>query len=415
MLSDFFKRAVTAWHGVEEMRKLLDRAGFLPLREEDSWKLESGKSYYVTKNGRSLAAFKVGSAAVPRFAILAAHTDSPHLRLKKESLKREGSLLTGRVSVYGGPVLNTWLDRPLALAGSVILAGEDGRTERRLFDSGEPVGIIPNAAIHLNKEVNKGFELKPAQHLPVMLTFEKELDDYLAEKLAVPKESILSCSLELYLPGGPVFMGDTDTALISSPRLDNLIHCLLGAEALTASAPSEATPLCLFFDSEETGSRTAEGALSALTEQLMERICLALRIGREDQLRSRPLSYIISADVAHGWNSNYSEKYDDAYKCELNGGPAVKIDMNNKYATTAETEARIKLLAKKTGVPLQTFIAHSDLASGSTVGPLLSAQTTIPCLDMGIPIWAMHSIMETAGMKDVNYARDLFKAFFEEK
>ena len=415
MVNDFFKQAVTAWHGVEEMKKIFDSAGFLPLKEEDSWNLEPGKGYYLSKNGRSLAAFRVGSAPVPRFAILAAHTDSPHLRLKKESLKRDGALLTGRVSVYGGPVLNTWQDRPLALAGSVILAGDGGMPERRLFDSGEPVGIIPNAAIHLNREVNKGYEIKPAQHLPVMLTLDKDLDDYLAEKLAVDKESILAASLEFYLPGEPVFMGKGETALVSAPRLDNLIHCLLGTEALAASAPSEATPLGLFFDSEETGSRTAEGALSALTEQLMERICLALRIGREDQLRSRPLSYIISADVAHGWNSSYSDKYDDAYKCVLNGGPAVKIDMNNKYATTAETEARFKLLAKKAGVPLQTFIAHSDLASGSTVGPLLSAQTTIPCLDMGIPIWAMHSIRETAGMKDVDYTRDLFKAFFEEK
>ena len=414
MLTDFFKNAVSAWHGVGEVKKLLDQAGFQLLNEEDSWELEPGRGYYVIKNGRSLAAFRVGSADIPRFNIIAAHTDSPHLRLKKESLRREGAFLTGGVSVYGGPILSTWQDRPLGLAGSVLVPGAKGRPERLLFRSDEPVGIIPNAAIHLNREINKGYEIKPGVHLPVTLTLNTDLYDYIAEKLSIDRDSILSSQMELYLAGEPVLMGSGDTALLSSSRIDNLVHCLLAAEALAVSTPAEATPIALLFDSEETGSRTAEGALSGLTEHLMERICLARGLGRETLHRSRPLSYIISADVAHGWNGNYGDKYDPAYRCDINGGPVIKIDNNNKYATTGETEARLKLLARESGIPLQTYIHHSDLPCGSTVGPLLSAATTIPCLDMGLPIWAMHSIRETAGIRDIDYTRDLFKAFYKE-
>ncbi|MDC7219100.1 MAG: M18 family aminopeptidase [Spirochaetales bacterium] len=411
-MEKFLKNSITAWHGVDELKNRLIDAGFILLKEEESWNLEAGKGYFLSKNGRSLAAFRVGSAPVPRFNIIAAHTDSPHLRLKKESLKRDGSFLTGRVSVYGGPILSTWFDRPLGLAGSVILSTPNGTRERQLFDSKEAIGIIPNAAIHLNREVNKGYEIKPSKHLPVMLTLEEDLEDYLAGKLSVTKEAILSCQLEFYLPEAPKVYGSGENQLLSSPRIDNLVHCLPATEALIESEPGESTPLCLFFDSEEIGSRTIEGAQSALTDHLMERICLARSIGREEQLRARALSFILSADVAHGWNPNFGEKYDDAYKCHLNGGPAVKIDMNSKYATTSETEARIKQLAQARNIPLQTYIHHSDLPCGSTVGPLLSSDTAIACLDLGIPLWAMHSACETAGMRDIEFTKELFLAFF---
>jgi aspartyl aminopeptidase len=412
-MKGFLKKSITPWHGVQELEKLLVEGGFHPLKEEESWNLEAGQGYFLSKNGRSLAAFRVGRGEVPRFNIIATHTDSPHLRLKAASLRREGSFLTGNISVYGGPILSTWFDRPLGIAGAVMVLTEKGEQKRLLFDSREAVGIIPNAAIHLNRDVNKGYEIKPSKHLTVQLAIKKDLDEYLAEELSIRTEQILSSQLEMYIPTEPVLFGQPEPELICSPRLDNLVHCLPAAEALIETKPEESTPLCLFFDSEETGSRTMEGAQSVFTNHLMERICLARGIGREEQLRSRAISFILSADVTHGWNLGFAEKYDSAYKCELNMGPAIKINADNRYATTGETEAKIKLLARKIAVPLQTYIHHSDLPCGSTVGPLLSSDTAIACLDLGIPIWAMHSSCETAGLKDVIYTQKLFKGFLE--
>jgi aspartyl aminopeptidase len=409
----FLERSVTAWHAVREMETYLAGEGFLPLKEEEVWRLEEGRGYYFIKNGRSLAAFRAGRAAVPRYRIITAHTDSPHLRLKTETLARDAQGMTGNVAVYGGPIVNTWLDRPLGLAGAVMAEGKGGRPERILFDSQEPVGIIPNAAIHLNRDVNKGFEIKPQKHLSVVLAMEGSLEEYLSEKLGLPENSILSIRAELYVMAKPTLLGNGDTGFISGPRLDDLIHCRLGAEALVGSAPGENTPLLLCFDSEETGSRTLEGAQSALSEQLMERIGLAMNVGRESQLRSRAFSSMISADVAHGWNSNFREKYDPAYKCFLNGGPVVKVDHQNKYITTVETEAVTRLLAKKRDIPLQTYIVHSDLPNGSTIGPILSSSSGIPCVDLGVPVWAMHSAMETIGRRDVEWTGELFKDFLE--
>ncbi len=409
----FIEKSVTAWHAVKEMEAYLAGKGFLPLKEEQEWHLEQGRGYYFIKNGRSLAAFRAGSAPLPRYRIITAHTDSPHLRLKTETLTRDAQGLTGNVAVYGGPIMSTWMDRPLGLAGAVMVEGKDGLPERVLFDSQEPVGIIPNAAIHLNRDVNKGFEIKPQKHLSVVLTTEGTLEEYLAEKLSLPRDRILSIRAELYVPGKPALMGKGETGFISGPRLDDLIHCQLGAQALALSEPGENTPLLLCFDSEETGSRTMEGAQSALAEQLMERIALALNIDRETQLRSRALSAMLSADVAHAWNSSFSEKYDPAYKCSLNGGPVVKVDHQNKYITTVETEGAARLLAKKGKIPLQTYIVHSDLPNGSTIGPILSSSAAIPCVDMGVPVWAMHSARETIGQRDVVWMGEFFKDFLD--
>ncbi len=414
MTAEFMKKSVTAWHGVREMEAYLAGKGFLPLREEEEWHLEEGQGYYLSPNGRSLAAFRVGRAPVPRYRIIAAHTDSPHLRIKPESLSREEQGLTGNVSVYGGPIQYTWFDRPLGVAGVVIVEGEDGRPERLLFDSEEPLGIIPDAPIHLNREVNKGFEIKPQKHLSVILTLEGDLEDYLAAKLGIPRERILSLRAELYVHGEPAFMGTPDRGFINSPRLDNLIHCLLAVEALAGTEPGENTPLVLCFDSEETGSLTAEGAHSALTEHIMERIALARGTGRESQLRSRSLSSLLSADVAHGWNGNFSDKFDPAYKCALNGGPVIKVDTQNHYATTADTEGMVRLLARREGIPLQLFITHSDVPTGSTVGPMLSSSSAIPCVDMGIPLWAMHSAVETVGQRDVALMGKLFGTYLQD-
>lgn len=413
MITTYMKRAVTPWHGVKEMEKYLDEAGFLALDERDAWDLERGRGYYLNRDGRSLAAFRVGKAGLPRYRIIAAHTDSPHLRLKADSVIRDGLIRTARIAVYGGPVMNTWLDRPLALAGSVVV-NEGGKAVRRLFDSQEPVGIIPNAAIHLNREVNKGYEIKPAQHLPVMLNIPADLPEYLAASLEVKADDILASQLEFYLPGEPVVIGaEAESPLISSPRLDNQIHCLLALRALLEdNSRSDATPMGLFFDAEENGSRTPAGAFSGFTETLLERISLSLGLGREDQLRAKAHSLILSADVAHAWNPNHQDKYDPAYPCRINEGPVIKVDVNNRYATTADTESQIRLLARKGNVPLQVFMIHSDLPCGSTVGPMLSADSSVPCVDMGIPLWAMHSSCETAGMADIENMGNLFSLFY---
>ncbi|MDC7224647.1 MAG: M18 family aminopeptidase [Spirochaetales bacterium] len=411
MITDFLSKAVTAWHGVKGMEDLLKEAGFIPLKEKDSWDLKAGQSYYLSKNGRSLAAFRVGSAPIPQFNIIAAHTDSPHLRLKVESLKREDQFLTGTVTPYGGPILPTWFDRPLGIAGSVLIDRDGEEPERRLYRSSSPVGIIPNAAIHLNRKVNKGYEIFPQKHMIVQLNMEQDLEDWLAEELNIDRSRILTIRAELFIHQAPELIGKGETALLNAPRIDNLIHCILGIKALDATPAGNGTPLLLLFDSEETGSRTSEGAQSALTEHLMERICLSLGIDRESQLRGLSQSSLLSADVAHGWNPGFSEKYDLDYKCLLNEGPVIKSDPQNHYITTEQTEGAFRKAARELNVPLQLFINHSDLPLGSTVGPILSAGTTIPTLDVGVPVWAMHSGCETAGMRDIGYMEKLFKAF----
>jgi aspartyl aminopeptidase len=414
----YLEKAITAWHAVDELQKKFQNKGFIPLQETQPWNLEKGKAYYVTRNGRSLAAFRVGTANLPEYRIIATHTDSPHLRLKTESQIREdenkNSLVIVRTSVYGGAILNTWFDRPLAIAGSVFVQS-NGALKKYLFDSEKPIGIIPNAPIHLNREVNKGYEIKPQEQLPVILEIPGSLNDFIAEKLDIQSKNIVSTELELYLPNKPILSGYNST-LLSAPRIDNQIHCILAANALcniASEKPKKVTSVVLFFDSEETGSRTIEGAHSAFTNYLLERISLALKQSREEQLCSRPKSLILSADVAHAWNPNFSDKYDSAYKCKINEGPVIKVDVNNRYATTPETEAIIKLMAQKKDIPLQKFIIHSDLPCGSTVGPMISADSLIPCVDVGIPIWAMHSSCETAGIKDIEQMNELFEVFLQ--
>lgn len=418
ILIDYLKKAKTAWHGVQELENLFIQAGFTELKEQNKWNLTQGNSYYIKRNGRSLAAFSVGTASLPTYRIIVAHTDSPHLRLKTQSLtwleKNNNGLQTAHTSVYGGAILNTWLDRPLALAGSVYVRTKQNSVQQYLFDSIKPIGIIPNLPIHLNREVNKGQEIKPQEQLSFIFDIPTDLTTYIANELGILKEDILSHELELYLPQGPI-VTEGKSPLLIAPRIDNQIHCILGAQALIEQAKkttSETTPIGFFFDSEETGSLTRAGAHSSFADNILERISLSLEQNREDQLRSKTNSFILSADVAHAWNPNFAEKYDPAYKCILNQGCVIKVDTNNKYATNSETEAKIKLMAKKESVTLQKFIIHSDLPCGSTVGPIISSNTSIPCIDIGIAIWAMHSICETAGMKDIKDTEILFKTFF---
>jgi len=230
----YLEKAITAWHSVNELEKMFQEEGFIPLKESETWNLEKGKSYHVIRKGRSIAAFRVGTDSLSSYRIIAAHTDSPHLRLKTNTQTRDeenkNSLVTIRTSVYGGAILNTWLDRPLAIAG-IVLAKSNGILKKYFFDSKDPIGIIPNAPIHLNRNINKGFEIKPQEHLSVILEIPGNLNDFIAKKLSIQSENILSTDLELYIPTKPVLCGYA-TSLVSAPRIDNQIHCFLGANAL---------------------------------------------------------------------------------------------------------------------------------------------------------------------------------------
>ncbi|OJF77407.1 MAG: M18 family aminopeptidase [Treponema sp. CETP13] len=417
-ITNYLESSITAWHSIQALKSLFINRGFIELNEEKSWKLLPGKSYFVIRNHRSMAAFTVGKKSLPSYKIIATHTDSPHLRIKTDSFTTDSThkntLKKVRTSVYGGAILNTWLDRPLASAGVVYIKDKKtNKPKQLLFDSEKPIGIIPNLPIHLNREINKKGEVKPQQQLQFIFDIQGTLEEYIAKKLKIQKDLILSIELELYLPNKPQ-LTNSDKPLLFSPRIDNQIHCITTAKALINSAHNltETTQVAIFFDSEETGSLSMGGAKSSFIEHLLERISISQTQSRENQLRARAKSLILSADVAHAWNSNYPEKFDPSYKCVLNEGPVIKIDENNRYATTPETEALLRLLATKNGIPLQKFIIHSDLPCGSTVGPMLSSQSSIPCIDIGVPIWAMHSICETAGMSDVKNIQSLFEGFY---
>lgn len=417
-ITNYLENAITAWHSTKTLKNLFLENGFIELKEENTWKLVSGKSYFLSRNHRSIAAFTVGSASLESYRIIATHTDTPHLRIKTDSFtsdrENKNSLKKVHTSVYGGAILNTWFDRPLATAGIVYVKDKTtNKIKQYLFDSENPIGIIPNLPIHLNREINKNGEIKPQKQLQFIFDIPGTLDEYIAQKLNIQKDSILSFELELYLPNKPQ-LTESNNPLLFSSRIDNQIHCITAANSLITSKTNSTkhTQIAIFFDSEETGSMTIGGARSSFMEHLLERISISQNQSREDQLRARAKSLIISADVAHAWNPNYPEKFDLSYKCLLNGGPVIKIDENNRYATTPETEAILTLMSKKRDIPLQKFIIHSDLPCGSTVGPMLSSQSSIPCIDIGVPIWAMHSISETASMSDITNIQNLFEVFF---
>lgn len=415
-LLSFLDDSPTAFQASLGIETRLQMAGFRALDETQNWKLEKGAKYYMKRADTAILAFIIGSKPLVEsgYQIAASHIDSPSLKLKPATVKTESCVTRVGVEVYGGPIISTWIDRELGIAGRVTV--KTGDTYRSIpVNMNRPLAIIPNAAIHLNREINKGFEYNKQVHLQAILATGSEAGNPLLSALAahldLSLDSIREMELYLYDLAKSSLTG-MDASLIVSGRLDNLAmtHAILSA--LTEAQTPQATCLAAFFDHEEIGSGTQQGADSSLLGEVLERIALALGLKREEQLRALHSSFLISADMAHAFHPSYAEKYDRDYAPAMNQGPVIKINGNYRYTSTSESTLRFLDLCEAAGIKAQKFMTRSDMPCGSTVGPVVSALLGIPAVDIGNPMWAMHSARETCGVKDHKSLIKVLKQYY---
>ncbi len=421
-LMKFLDESPVNFLAAKEITRRLDEAGFTRLNPAEIWTLNQGGRYYITKNGSAVMAFELSEAGPQAgYKIISAHSDSPGFRIKPHSEMRcENGVVKLNTEVYGGPILYTWFDRPLSLAGRVILRGADVlHPESRTVFFRRPLLTIPHLAIHFNRGVNEGNPLsKQKDMLPVIAivndTFEHGnlLLNLIASELNVGIDDILDFDLSLYDTTGACLVG-LDNEFITSGRLDDLS---MAHAALTALLESEKdagmTRVMAIFDNEETGSGTKQGAASPLLMNLLRRINECLGGTEQDYQRAIAASFMISADNGHALHPNYPEKQDPTNHPALGGGPVIKINANCKYMTDADSSAVFRSVCERAGVPVQYFVNHSDVAGGSTLGNILTSQIDLRGVDMGAAIWAMHSVRETASTADVDHIIKAFTTFY---
>lgn len=407
-LISFIDASPSPWHAVASAEQRLLAQGFMRLEEGDRWQLAAGGRYYTVRGGASLIAFVAGSRPLPEsgFRIVGAHTDSPGLRLKPRPAIAGDGLLRLGVEVYGGPILATFADRDLSLAGRVVLRTAAG-PQTRLLRFEQPLLRLPNLAIHMNREVNEqGLKLNKQTELPLILgqlgegeDAEARLRTLLADAAQGEAADLLSWELAVYDVQAASLWG-ADQEFIASRQLDNLSSCHAALTALTAAAAPAATCVAALFDHEEVGSESAAGAGGSFVSDVLARIGLQAGLDGEDSLRALAHSFFISADMAHAYNPNFPAAYEPEHKVRVNGGPVIKTNASQRYSTGAETAARFMGLCAQAGVPCQQYSHRSDLGCGSTIGPIVAARLGIASVDVGSPMWAMHSARESAGAHD---------------
>ena len=407
---------------VKYAEDVLAAAGFEKVSMGSLPQLEAGKGYYITKNGSALFAFRVGSgAATEGFKLICAHTDSPCFRVKPApEMVSEGGMIRLNTEVYGGPILYTWFDRPLSLAGRVILRGESPlRPVVRLLHIKRPLLLIPHLAIHFNREVNEGNKISRQKDMMPVLGFinghfEKEnfLLRIVAEELGVQLEDIVDFDLSLY-EATPACLCGVNNEFVSGGRQDDLLMCYAGLRALVDSAPSKTTQVLALFDNEETGNMTKQGSASPVLRNLLDAIVINLGGKPGDLYAAVENSFMVSADMAHALHPNYSEKHDPTNHPVMGGGPVIKYNANQKYVTDAESAAVFAEVCRAAGVPFQYFVNNSDIAGGSTLGNTLTTQLPMRGVDMGNPMWGMHSARETSAAVDTEFAIKAFTAFYD--
>ena len=390
--------------------------------------VKAGDKFFVTKNDSSIYAFQIGRKPLAEtgFHMICAHCDSPTFRIKPHAeIDCEGGIVKLNTEVYGGPIMSTWFDRPLTLAGRVIVKSKDVMTPTTLLlHVKRPLLQISNLAIHFNRQVNDGVKLSRQKDvLPILGIINDELEkgnllmniilEELNKQQTVAREDILD--FDLYLADAtPACTFGAHNELISSGRLDDLSMCFAGLEALLASQPTDTTQVLAIFDNEETGSQTKQGAGSPFLSYMLKRIALAQGGTEEAYYQAVERAFMISADNAHAWHPNYSEKYDPTNHPMLGGGPVIKFNAAQKYASDAYSASVFAGLCKKAGVPCQRFVNHSDVAGGSTLGNLLASSIPLRGVDMGNAILAMHSCRETGSTADHEFCVKVFTQFYQE-
>jgi aspartyl aminopeptidase len=416
----FVGESPTPFHAVASAVRRLVGAGFKPIAETDSWADLAPGRYALVHGGSSVFAFVIPDGPrISGFRIVGAHTDSPNLRLKPNAeYKKEGYAQLG-VEVYGGVLLNSWLDRDLALAGRVFVRDGDVLSAR-LVRFSRPMLRVAQLAIHLDREVNDGLKLNRQEHLAPIFGLAsdsaKELATLLADELGVANESIVGTDLMLYDVVPPT-RGGRDDEMIFSARLDNLAMCHAGVRSLVdasaRAASGELVPVVVLFDHEEIGSESAYGAHSGFLPRALERIVLGAKRGsREDYHRALAGSICVSADMAHAVHPNYEGRHEPRHKPVLNGGPVIKVNAQQRYATSAPTALFFRELCRRLEVPVQHYAHRTDLPCGSTIGPIASTLLGIRTVDVGNPMLSMHSIRELGGARDPALMTRVLTAFY---
>ena len=426
-LLSFLDASPVNFLAVKNIADMLEAGGFRRLDPcQPLGAVKAGDRFFVTKNDSSIYAFRIGSQPLAEagFHMICAHSDSPTFRIKPNAeMLCEGGLVKLNTEVYGGPIMSTWFDRPLTLAGRVIVRSQDVmRPDTMLLHIKRPLLQISNLAIHFNRQVNDGVKLSRQKDvLPLLGQITSQLEagnlllnvilEELGKQRPVSREDILD--FDLYLADtAPACTFGVHNEFISSGRLDDLSMCFAGLEAILAAADSDTTQVLGIFDNEETGSQTKQGAGSPFLSYMLRRIALAQSGTEEAYYQAVERAFMISADNAHAWHPNYPEKYDPTNHPMLGGGPVIKFNAAQKYASDAASAAVFAGICAKAGVPCQRFVNHSVVAGGSTLGNILASSIPLRGVDMGNAILAMHSCRETGSVRDHEYCVKVFTEFY---
>lgn len=427
-LLSFLDASPVNFLAVKNIADMLEAGGFRRLDPSmPLGNVQAGDRFYVTKNHSAIFAFRIGAKTLADagFRMICAHSDSPTFRIKPNAeMLTEGGIVKLNTEVYGGPIMSTWFDRPLTLAGRVIVRGADVmQPQTMLLHIRRPLLQISNLAIHFNRQVNDGVKLsKQKDVLPLLGQITSRLEagnmlmtvivEELSKQRPVKAEDILD--FDLYLADTtPACTFGVHNEFISAGRLDDLSMCFAGLEAMLAAGAADTTQVLAIFDNEETGSQTKQGAGSPFLSYMLKRIALAQSHTEEAYYQAVERAFMISADNAHAWHPNYAEKYDPTNHPMLGGGPVIKFNAAQKYASDAASAAIFAGLCAKAGVPCQRFVNHSDVAGGSTLGNILASSIPLRGVDMGNAILAMHSCRETGSVRDHEYCVKVFTEFYE--
>jgi aspartyl aminopeptidase len=418
-LIDFIDASPSPWHAVASVERRLQAQGYRSLPETERWQLQPGGRYLVVRGG-SVVAFALGTEPLERsgFRIVGAHTDSPGLRLKPKAAHCSEGLARLGVEVYGGPILATFTDRDLSLAGRVSVRTADG-IATRLLHLEDPLVRLPNLAIHMNRNVNEdGLKLNKQTELPLILGVAGEGEDpdsrfrgLLAAELQVDAKDVLNWELAVCDTQKGRLWG-AEQEFIADSQLDNLASCHAGLTALLKTETPQATCVCALFDHEEVGSESAAGAGGSLVADVLARIAAGLACDGEGLRCALARSFFVSADMAHAWNPNFPAAYEPNHRVLVNAGPVIKTNANQRYSTGADSAARFIELCETAGVSCQHYAHRTDLGCGSTIGPIVASRLGIPSVDVGSPMWAMHSLRESAGVADHAAMIKVLCAFF---
>lgn len=413
----FLDEGKSPYHVIQNLMQEMIKNGFTQLKEQEPWKLEKGKGYFVCRGETSLIAFTVPKREPQGYRITASHSDSPTFKLKENpEIAVEGKYVKLNTEKYGGSIHASWLDRPLSVAGRLVVKKKEGLQSVPVFLDKDLL-VIPNVAIHMNREVNKGIEYNAQVDMQPLYAMGSEtglLKKQLAEAAGVAEEEILGQDLFLYVRQKAVCLGANEEFILS-PRLDDLQCVFACKKAFLESAAKETDfiNVCAVFDNEEVGSTTKQGADSTFLEDVLYRVAKGLSCTKERYLMLLADSFLISADNAHGVHPNHPEKSDPTNRPFLNGGIVIKYHGNQKYTTDGMTGAFVRELCQRAKVPYQTYANRSDVPGGSTLGNISAAHVSIPAADIGLSQLAMHSAVETAGREDTGYAVKMLKLFYE--